>query len=153
MLDYICYQKDHRPDNYFVKIINDSIRGIQAFDNDCPTTFFPIVDASFKAYSYSPLFNRNGINRPYISRSFLTSLNKLKKDEIENSLRCYLPKYCIFKTVRRIVRLKKIIHKSISANSLVVVDDQDYNANTIMSENRFCDTCLSFAIKKYNLDF
>lgn len=39
VLDVICYQKDHRPGNYFVTVKDNTAVDISAFDNDCPTTF------------------------------------------------------------------------------------------------------------------
>jgi hypothetical protein len=71
VLDAICYQRDHGPNNYNIWF-DENDAHICAFDNDNPTTFLVTHKLPQNASgNVSPIIRRGLFNRPHVSRSAL----------------------------------------------------------------------------------
>ena len=134
--DVLCYQKDHRPGNYFVTIEDDCVNGLCAFDNDCPTTLFNTSCIAFETYSgCSPIINKNGfINRPFLDKSSTELLLALSKKQLFISISEYTSKIEREFIWKRVAKLKKAIRESIDAGILSLLEKTEWTNETISEE-------------------
>lgn len=125
--DSICYQLDHRLDNYNVCFINGFIHSISAFDNDENMTFFPSLLLPPKTYAgCSSIVNKKGfINRPYIDHLFFESILKVSYRDIKNKLNRYLTTAQILSLWIRINSFKKMLIKTSKHSNNFVVFNWD----------------------------
>lgn len=117
-LDALCYQLDHRLDNY--NVVYDE-RGfaetVVAFDNDASRTFFPFPSMPRSTYAGASSVVRNGlVNRPYIDDDFAQHIQQLTEEELKKELSSYLTKFQIKALWRRIKILKDAIQKTKTVN-------------------------------------
>lgn len=136
ILDAICNEKDHRPDNYHVIFDEDgNAKSICAFDNDSPMSFFISKNVSFKTYEgCSPLVKEGYFNRPFIDIGVYERINNISKNEIINDLSHYLNKCQIKALLTRLNRLKRGIDKSVNMGKCKVLKDEEWNKDTIDKE-------------------
>ena len=134
--DVICYQKDHRPGNYFVTTEGRMATGLCAFDNDCPTTLFNTPDISFTTYAgCSSILNENGlINRPYLDKESTDRLMSLSKVEVLMTISDSTSRAEREMLWKRIRRLQKAISRSVEYGSLVLLDKCDWSYEVLQKE-------------------
>lgn len=153
IVDMVCYQKDHRPGNYFIgEDKNRRYCSVSAFDNDCPTTLFPTTSISFSTYvGIEPLFNPRGFSRiPYISESLYRGFEEKNFKDLKKDISVYCSKLESFMLYHRTVILKKNLYKSVLSGNLVLLSDTDWSLDTIRAELRIPeDTYFSYFVRHY----
>lgn len=134
--DVICYQKDHRPGNYFVTTEGRMATGLCAFDNDCPTTLFNTPDISFTTYAgCSSILNENGlINRPFMDRESTNRLMELSKAEVFEAVSDSTSRVEREMLWQRIKRLQNAVKKSIDHGSLLLLKKSDWSSEAMQKE-------------------
>lgn len=152
IIDIITHQKDHRPGNYFVsKNEKGELSAISAFDNDAPTTLFPTFNVSFQTYmKCSPLVEKNRFNRPYISRRIWEAINSLTETNLKQVLCNSCSRIELFALIIRFNRLKSAINNSYHDGSLKILEDYEWNTNTMKVElsGQFGRTYLDLLLSK-----
>lgn len=153
ILDVICYQKDHRPGNYFVTVNNSTAVDISAFDNDCPTTFMCSANVGFYTYiGCSPIVNNAGmIDRPYLDKETTVVLCSLNEDIIKRHLEGAISKTELLYLIKRVEKLKYAIQQSLDKGTLKLLDKKEWNSDTINEElsGNFGRTYMKLFIKHY----
>lgn len=138
VLDVICYEKDHRPDNYNIVLDKEGKpESVCAFDNDSPMAFFLTSSVSFFTYEgCSPLIDKNGlVNRPYLDGKLYEKILSLNVHEINKELGKILNKSQIKCLVKRIEKVKAAIKKSIYMGKCILIyDDDGWTEETVKSE-------------------
>lgn len=134
LLDVLCSEKDHRPCNYNIKLKNDKVVGVMAFDNNAPATFsLPFV--SFKTYAgCSEYFIHNFINRPYVDRKICENIIKLKYKDVMTKLKPIVNMNIILMMLFRLYKVKTILKKSIKLKKVRLLDDSEWNDCTLKEE-------------------
>ena len=117
-LDALCYQLDHRLDNYYVtEDTNGKISHVVAFDNDAARTFFVRGKVPGGTYAgCSSVITPNGtVARPYMDKTFADALCACKKEALSELASFMSPMQlrCLWK---RMKQLQKAIRKTIAAN-------------------------------------
>ena len=137
ILDILCYEKDHRPDNYNV-ILNEENKAISisAFDNDSPMSFFLSSNIHFHSYEgCSPLVDSRGLfNRPFIDVGVYEKLLGLKKNELFDSLSPYLTKRQIAFVWKRARKLTNSIRKATSKGNCRFLKNDEWSEATVEKE-------------------
>ena len=154
LLDIICVQKDHRPGNYFISINNDNmIDSLTAFDNDCPTTLFPFFGIRFSGYSgETPIIDKNGlINRPFLPRPVVDKILKINPTQVIERIRDNISNVQLEALLYRISLLKKSITRSLGLCLCKLLDDNEWNNETIQIElsSKYGQTYLCKFVEKY----
>ena len=136
IMDVICYQKDHRPGNYFVTVKDGLAKDISAFDNDCPTTLMRTRSIRFTSYfGCSPLVDTHGIiDRPYLDKDTTERLLKLTVEDITHAMQGHLSKVELICLIKRIEALQVSIKRSLNADRVILLDKTQWNNNTIYME-------------------
>lgn len=138
LLDTICFEKDHRPDNYNVLLdIYERPVSICVFDNDSPMSFFPTKSISFFSYEgCSPLIDRKGyINRPYMDGNLCKRVLELSEDEIQRNLEKHLSHAQIIFLNKRIKKIQDALMKSITSKKCVLLNEEIlWNKKTVEEE-------------------
>lgn len=127
IFDAICFQRDHKKENYFVTINSfGQVDGVLAFDNDSPMAFFPYPFARFKtSVMCSPIIVRGEVNRPFVDRVFFEVINKVTGRQVMESVRNELSILQMFSLALRYIQVKRAIKNAI------VLNDSDWNLDTI----------------------
>lgn len=134
ILDYICFQPDHGPNNYNV-CYNDASCKICAFDNDNPQTFLPIPFKKFSLSGCSPLISSEGyINRPYFDKKLSESILGLDIKFLEKELKPYLNVLQLFALRLRINNLKKAIVKTMDSTEKFLRDEDEWDEQSVLTE-------------------
>ena len=125
--DSICYQPDHRKDNYSVKLHNRTAKGICAFDNDCPRTFGVNCNLLSKTYvnCVSVARKKGGqqyISRPYIDSDFYNKVFSVTKKELKSVLGNYLNSLQLFALWCRIKKFKKAANLTVTNDKNFLID-------------------------------
>ena len=144
--DAICYQLDHRLDNYHViKDENDKIKKVVAFDNDAARTFFvsPGLPKTTYAGANSVIRKDGSINRPYIDADFARRLLVVDKKAVFFALKNYLSKFQLKALWKRICILKKGIIISSKNNEDFLVKKWDNVDLDKMSDKQYGVTYFS----------
>ena len=153
IIDQICYQKDHRPGNYFIGKNGDlQYSLISAFDNDCPTTLFPIGSISFTTYTgILPMVNRAGKSRiPYISRGLYEDVKRMDGKKLREIISGYCSSFEVFMLERRANVMRSVLAKNLSSGHLSLLSDSDWSVETMQDEMQVStDTYFSFFVKHY----
>ena len=138
ILDTICYQKDHRPGNYFVSLNEyNELVGINAFDNDCPTTFLSTGNVRFRSYcNCKPLINdSNEFAYPYISEEIYSRIMEIEEDEFESVLRKELSNVKAHFTIMRFKKIKIALKAAASKKKICIYkNDSKFDKKIIVSE-------------------
>ncbi|MBE6793911.1 MAG: hypothetical protein E7532_03075 [Ruminococcaceae bacterium] len=146
LLDIICFQKDHGPNNYNVTEEGE----VCAFDNDNPTTFMPIATISASLSGCSPYVNNSGkVLRPYVDKTFLKLINNIDTKALTSKLKPYLNVIQISALKKRILKLCKAINNSVSCGELKLLDIDEWTTKTAEEELSLknINTYLKIAIK------
>ena len=123
--DALCYQLDHRLDNYHVvKNEDGQIANVVAFDNDATRTFFVRGKLPNRTYAGAGCVIVNGkVNRPYIDGELANRVCKVKKKELFDAVGEYLSGFQFSALWKRIRRLKKAIESTAKNCQDFIVDD------------------------------
>ena len=153
VIDQICYQKDHRPGNYFIGK-NESCRYsfVSAFDNDCPTTLFPTSSIMFSTYTgIAPMYDKNGICRiPFLSTFLANAVVSLDEVSLKNKVSNYCSKLEASMLIHRVKALKNHISKNLVSGQLTLLSDDEWNEDTMKYELRKPDvTYFSYFVRRY----
>lgn len=106
VLDVICYQPDHGPNNYSISPSGT----VCAFDNDNPRTLFPAVSVTGSLAGCSPLVGEDGkVARPYMDKALAERLKGLNSAALGKELKPYLNLLQIWALKRRIKKLVNAI--------------------------------------------
>jgi len=142
MIDVICYQRDHRPGNYFVEVANDEIIHVSAFDNDCPTTLAPTCSLKIVPYVGGDYIEKNGyLNRPYIDEEFYNALIRMSDEKINIITDGYISSMQKKALKVRILKLKRLLSKSINEQNAILLKKEMWSSDTIDVENsKYGDT-------------
>lgn len=152
--DAICYQLDHRIDNYNIKYDNEgNICGVSAFDNDELHTFSLNCHVPKITYSRSESVIKNGVlNRKYIDKEFYDALTKLSFKRVFLELKDVLTIFQINSLISRIKQLKRAISKTVrETNGLCFALDMgkiDFENTIGYLHSYFTDTSLLDRIEK-----
>lgn len=152
VLDQVCYQKDHRPGNYFVGRSDSCFSSVSAFDNDCPTTLFPTSSIVFTTYTgIKPMFDKNGNCRiPYLSKRLFKAFEKLKIEDLKNMVTDVCSEMEATMLCRRAFSLRNKLIKNVANEKLKLLSDEEWSVDTMQEE--LClssNTYFSFFIRKY----
>lgn len=149
ILDLLCFQVDHGPNNYNVYIDNDKY-SICAFDNDNPNTFLPYPGISHFRMAGTLLIDKNNmIMRPFFDKELAKRINNLDINVLRKRLKPYLNILQINALICRIQRLKRAIDKTQCSKANFLIDYMDWNKDTIEEElsGKYGDTYLTKSLK------
>lgn len=134
ILDTICGEKDHAPNNYFLVMDEkNKCKEIQVFDNDSYFSFFPLLSTSFKSYSKcAPLVKNKQLMRPYFPLETAQRLQALDGQDFKNALSGLVTN----------MQLKGILHRVRSINEALnnvtdrkrLITQEEWNQATINKE-------------------
>lgn len=111
VLDAICFQQDHAPNNYNVAYCNSEESMVCAFDNDNPNTFFTIGTIDWKFAGCTSLVSRTGLfNRPYMDYSLANNILSLDFSRLKSRLTPYLNRLQIASLRIRIEKMNRLIN-------------------------------------------
>lgn len=150
VLDLICMQTDHGPNNYNVAQMNGEYR-VCAFDNDNPNTFLPLPVLRRGLAGCSRLVDGNGLlNRPYVSRTLYSSICDLDLVELNRAVKPYLNCLQRAALLVRIKGLRKVLRKASRERSGFILEDGQWNAQTAAQElsGNYGNTYLTIAVKE-----
>lgn len=135
VLDMICFQPDHGPNNYNVAVDADGLTTICAFDNDNPQTFFPGLSVRRPLAGCGALVGgRHQIQRPYMDRSFAMHLRNLDKAKLRQRLKPYLNRLQIAAMCSRLDRINRAIIKTEKNQPNFLKDTDCWNTQTVAEE-------------------
>ena len=145
ILDIICRQRDHRPGrdgNYNIYISNGKSQSVSAFDNDAPTSFFPLGRIDFTtSAATTPFVNKDDIvQQPFISKECIDEVKNLEFFEIKNLLGPYLSNIQIYFLKKRITKLIAAINKSDKRNDITLLRDSEWSNVTVNDEIAYCES-------------
>ncbi len=134
VLDYICFQKDHGPNNYSV-LVEDGCSHICAFDNDNPFTFFPMVNVSDGLSGCAPLISSEGIiDRPYFDNQLADAILNLDVQYLLSELKPFLNFIQLKALCRRISDVQTAIIKTMKSKSDFLLNKTQWNDQTLKTE-------------------
>lgn len=135
VMDVLCFQKDHRPDNFHIKIEDGKLTHVSAFDNDAPATFSFSKTVEFSTYIGCAPFVKDGlINRPHISKSIYEQLISAKGKALKEQLKPYINRFQMRGFIARLRKLQKAFIRTQKSNPYFVVEDDYWSEETICEE-------------------
>ncbi len=149
LIDQICLQTDHGPDNYNVYCDDETCR-INAFDNDNPYAFSPLPYIKPNIGGCSPRVNdKCGISYPIISQGVFERIKNISFDVLKKRLMPYLNRVQVASLIFRIRSIRKAMIKAQKNSSLVVLNDNDWNEELLQMElnGEFGETYLTILMK------
>ena len=144
--DALCYQLDHRLDNYYVtQNEHGAFEHVIAFDNDAVRTFFVSTHLPKKTYAEATgvLIGNRTINRPYMDKEFADNLLKLSRKNVKAAVGdclSFFQLYCLNKRVRR---LQKAVRKTAKQNKDFLVSDWETVHPQVMEDPKWGKTYFS----------
>lgn len=152
--DVICYQKDHRPGNYYISTDNNrKAYALSAFDNDCPTTLLPTPNVCFYSYSgYSPFVDKKGrVNRPFLDKECVNLLHSLSEEKLRTALGGNISAIQFRMLNQRVNRLQRAIKESVVEGRTTVISPSEWSEETIAKEvsGEYGQTYVKYFIDKY----
>ena len=129
-LDALCYQLDHRLDNYNI-VCNNSGKAttVVAFDNDASRTFFPLPLMPRQTYAGASCVLKGGyVNRPYIDSEFAKKIECVTKEDLKRVLSPFLTFFQLSALWNRIKLLKEAISKTKESNQSFIVENDKWDA-------------------------
>lgn len=124
--DALCYQLDHRLDNYYVTSDeNGCIQHVVAFDNDAARTFFvsPALPKSTYANATCVLSKDGTAFRPYIDKNFADKLLSISKNDVKKAVGEYLSFSQLYCLNQRIKKLQDAVRKTAEQRMDFLVSD------------------------------
>ena len=124
--DAVCYQLDHRLDNYYVtRDENKKIKNVLAFDNDAVRTFF--ISGSVPKVNYaettSVLADDGTIKRPYMDKDFADKILSVKVSDVKKCVGNHLSFLQMRGLVKRIKKLQNAVKKTVIQREDFLVSD------------------------------
>lgn len=137
LLDVICHELDHSPNNY--NVVTDSqgnAIGVSVYDNNGLGTFSLNGCIDYETYKKcSSILNSDGtINRPCLDKTVVERILALRFRDVSSALSPFLRIPAVLFTWRRIVALKKALRKTIHQNPHFLLDDHSFSDKTIEDE-------------------
>ena len=126
--DALCYQLDHRLDNYYVTRNEvGKIDHVVAFDNDAARTFFVTPSLPPKTYADANcvLAKDKTVARPYMDKAFAEKLFNLSEKDVKVAVGEYLSCFQLFCLNQRINTLKQAIRNTVKQREDFLVSDWD----------------------------
>ena len=135
VLDVICHERDHRPDNYNV-LMSDGGVVVCAFDNDSPMSFFPSSSIDFLTYKgCSSLVDSNGVyNRPGFPRRVWECMTRIDRESLKTSLTPFLSMAQIRALFKRVDNLIAAVKRALELDRTLLLDDNDWDCSTVDRE-------------------
>lgn len=135
VLDVICNQTDHGPNNYSVAVDSAGEMSVCAFDNDNPQTFFPVCTISRPLAGCEALADRGlRIRRPYMDRELADRLRTLDRVKLSRRLRPYLNGLQIAAVRYRLRLICKAIARTETLRPGFLLERTEWNAETVEEE-------------------
>lgn len=136
ILDVICHEQDHSPNNYNVIIEEGKLVSLSIFDNNGVGTFSLNGNIDYETYKKcSSYLKEDGtINRPYIDKYIMERIERITKKDIKIALKPHLGMVAINCTWKRIVKLKKAIKATSQKRPGFIIDSQDFSNETLNEE-------------------
>ena len=137
LLDVICFEKDHRPDNYNVLLNDDAkVYSVSVFDNDSPMSFYVSDNICFETYDgCSEFVKKDGIlNRPFINRVTYENMLRLNEKTIRDTFSDLLTKPQVKSLIARFFKLRDAITKGVQKKECVLLNANEWNETTVNEE-------------------
>lgn len=136
ILDAICHERDHSPNNYNVVFENGRAISVNVFDNNGQGSFCCSTDLRFESYKgCSPFVNSEGeINRPHISEDTAKRLEKISFFDVFKALKRKLAFNRIYFTWRRIKKVNKAIKKAEMVRHDFLLKYYEWTEETVKEE-------------------
>lgn len=135
VLDILCFQPDHGPNNYNVFLDDNKRYRICAFDNDNPTTFFPLPSISYRFNGCEPFVNKFGnIRRPFLDKQIVDNIMALDCKGLFAKLKPYLNIIQLFSLYIRILKFKRAVNKNVFKQSISLLNEIEWDQDTINEE-------------------
>lgn len=135
ILDVICHERDHRPDNYNV-LLSDGEAMVCAFDNDSPMSFFPSSSINFLTYKgCSSLVDSYGVyNRPGFPRQVWEYMVHLDRKSLKTSLTPFLSMAQIRALFKRVDNLISAVERALEQDKTLLLEDNDWDRSIVDRE-------------------
>ena len=149
LLDKICFQTDHGPDNYNV-YCDDKNCLVSAFDNDNPYAFSPLPYIKKNVGGCSPQTDgKGGISCPIISNDIFERIKNVSCEGLKKRLTPYLNRAQVYSLIYRIRSIRKELMKAQVEGNLTVLNNNDWNEEILQKElnGEFGETYLTVLIK------
>lgn len=137
LLDVICREQDHSPNNYNVVLNDDGFAvGVSVYDNNGVGTFALDSGIDYETYKKCSSFLRGDgtVNRPCLDKTVAESILGLTRKNVAKTLSPYLSKPVIWCTWNRIAALQRAIKKSSAGNPEFLLDRDGFSKSTIDNE-------------------
>lgn len=130
IFDTLCFQRDHKQENYYVKLSDEEIvDDLEAFDNDSPMAFSPLPMVEvMTSMRCSPIIMNGKYNRPFVCESFVRTLLEINEKKIIDVLK---EDFSWMQIYMLILRLKKLQDAIRNANS---ISEDEWDETTIAEE-------------------
>lgn len=137
LLDTICFETDHHPNNYNV-LFDDSgaAIGISSFDNNGEGSFRFSRKVCFQNNKgCSPLVNEEGFfNRPYLDADLVQTLSNLTFHEVWSALNRDIPSMSILFLWLRMTEMKRAIRRSLQSGAAQLLKKEEWSSASIEAE-------------------
>lgn len=137
LLDVVCHEMDHSPNNYNVVIdAEENAVSVSAFDNNGIGTFSLRSDISFSTFlECSPFITESGtVNRPFVSFETVEALHKISLLRLYWHMKQYIGFIPTIFMYIRIIRLKAAIQKTSKIRSDFLRKEDQWDEKTIQEE-------------------
>ena len=135
LLDILCYQMDHGPNNYSVTVDENGTASVCAFDNDSPVTFFPHCTVSRPLAGCTPLKDKKGrILRPFVGREIARRIQAVNTHKLGKQLAPYLNRLQIAALSGRFRLLRKAIREAQKQNENFLIPADGWGEQTVKCE-------------------
>jgi hypothetical protein len=145
VLDVLCHQPDHGPNNYNVCTDAQGHTTVCAFDNDNAQTFFPWLTTEKPLAGCAPLVRAGRIHRPHLPADTAAALERADIPRLRQRLRPYLNAVQIAAVVYRLKALRRAVRVTAQTDPLFLRADDQWNSDTVAAEcsGRYGRTYLS----------
>lgn len=136
VLDTICHEMDHSPNNYNVILKNGSAINVKAFDNNGLGSFCCSADVKFESYKGCSRYvdDEGVINRPHLSKEIAERLKSIEFIEVARALKGKIVFLRVLYVWKRIKALNKAIQKTEKVRPNFLLESIDWNEDTVVEE-------------------
>lgn len=149
LLDEICFQTDHGPDNYNIYCDDEACRVI-AFDNDNPYTFSPLpyIKSTIGGCS-ARKGGKGGMLCPIIGNEIFERIKSISFEVLKKRLTPYLNRVQVYSLICRLRSIQKAMLKAQEEGYLTVLNSNDWNEEMLQMElnGEFGETYLTILMK------
>lgn len=149
LLDNICLQTDHGPDNYNIYCDAESCY-ISAFDNDNPYAFSPLPYIKKSIVGCSSCIDDKGkLSCPFISKELFEKIRNVNFAGLKHRLIPYINKAQVDSLIYRIRIIQKAMMKAQDDGALILLENNDWNEEILQMElsGAFGETYLTKLMK------